>query len=54
MKRILIAELSQHIGERVMICGFLDKVRDQKKRQFLIIRDQSNFVQALHEKEGRC
>ncbi len=46
MERTLIAELNQKIGEVVKIQGYLQTLRDQKKMQFLIVRDQSGLVQA--------
>jgi nondiscriminating aspartyl-tRNA synthetase len=52
MKRMPIAQLSQHVGEQIKICGFVETIRDQKKRQFLVIRDYSGQVQVIHEKRG--
>ncbi len=52
MKRISIAQLSHHVGEQIKICGFVETIRDQKKRQFLVIRDHSGQVQVIHEKRG--
>jgi len=53
MNKILkIKDLSAHIGEVVSICGWVDAIRNQKKRQFLILRDNSGLVQIIHEKEG--
>lgn len=52
-KTVEIRNLSMHIGETVAICGWIDTIRDQKKRQFLIIRDRSGIVQAINEKAGR-
>ncbi len=45
MQRTFIGELRSHIGEKVQIHGFLQTLRDQKKMQFLIIRDQTGLVQ---------
>lgn len=52
MKRISIEQLSYHVGEQIKICGFVETIRDQKKRQFLVIRDHSGQVQVIHEKRG--
>mgnify|MGYP000204745515 FL=1 len=45
MERTKIADLRQHIGEKVKVQGFLQTLRDQKKMQFLILRDLSGLVQ---------
>jgi len=45
MQRTFIGDLRQHIGEKVEIQGFLQTLRDQKKMQFLILRDLTGLVQ---------
>ncbi len=45
MERTKIADLRQRIGEKVKVEGFLQTLRDQKKMQFLILRDLSGLVQ---------
>lgn len=50
MKRTLIKELKSKNGETVRICGWIETLRDQKRMQFLIIRDHTGSVQAIHEK----
>ena len=50
MKRTLIRELPFLIGQTVKICGWVQTLRDQKRMQFLIIRDHTGSVQAIHEK----
>ncbi|HWR67309.1 MAG TPA: aspartate--tRNA(Asn) ligase [Bellilinea sp.] len=45
MQRTFIGDLRSHIGEKVQIQGFLQTLRDQKKMQFLIIRDLTGLVQ---------
>ena len=52
-RTVKIKNLSKHIGEIVAIKGWLSIIRDQKKRQFLIIRDITGSVQVVSEKEGR-
>lgn len=47
MERTLIGELHNHIGESVVIKGWLDVRRDQGKIVFLNIRDRSGVVQAV-------
>lgn len=46
MERTFIGALRQHIGEQVKIQGYLQTLRDQKKMQFLIMRDLTGLVQA--------
>lgn len=54
MKVLCIKELSDHIGEMVIVRGWIETIRDLKKRQFLIVRDCTGSVQALNEKEDRA
>lgn len=51
-ERTLIANLGGHIGKDVMVQGFLDTVRNQKKVLFWIVRDRTGLVQATLPKEG--
>ncbi len=39
MERTAIKDLRSKIGGEVKICGFLQTLRDQKKLQFIIVRD---------------
>jgi len=48
MKRVLIGNLKDHLDEVVSIQGWLQILRDQKKMQFLIIRDRTGLVQVAH------
>ncbi len=50
MERTFIGDLRKHIGEEVRIQGFLQTLRDQKKMQFLIVRDLTGLVQVAHWK----
>lgn len=52
MTRVLISELSHHINKTVTVQGFVHTLRDQKKVQFLVLRDHSGFVQTVREKNG--
>jgi aspartyl-tRNA synthetase len=47
-----ISDLKNHIDQTVTIKGFVDTLRDQKKVQFLVIRDHTGHVQAVHVKNG--
>jgi nondiscriminating aspartyl-tRNA synthetase len=51
MKRTLISELPGHVGERVRIRGWAQVVRDQKKVQFVVVRDESGLAQAVLAKD---
>ena len=39
MERVFIKDLRKHIGETVKVQGWLQTLRDQKKMQFLVVRD---------------
>ena len=52
MKRTLIKELISKNEQIVRICGWLETLRDQKRMQFLIIRDHTGSAQAVHEKKS--
>ncbi|HSV85376.1 MAG TPA: aspartate--tRNA(Asn) ligase [Levilinea sp.] len=45
MIRTTIASLRQAVGKKVCIQGWLQVLRDQKKMQFLILRDRTGLVQ---------
>jgi len=52
MERTLIGDLRAKIGETVKIQGWLQTLRDQKKMQFLIMRDRTGLVQVAFWKGG--
>ena len=47
MKRILIKQVKEQIGQQVKIAGFIHAVRDQGSIKFLIIRDISGTIQVI-------
>ena len=47
--RILAKDLSQHIGEEVLIKGWLNNFRPLGKINFLILRDRSGLIQVVIE-----
>jgi aspartyl-tRNA synthetase len=47
VKRTPIAELRRRVGERVTIRGWVNAVRDQKRMQFVIVRDETGLAQAV-------
>jgi aspartyl-tRNA synthetase len=51
--RTLIGNLKDHIGEYVNIAGWVNKLRDQKKMQFLSLRDHTGLVQTVNFKQGK-
>jgi aspartyl-tRNA synthetase len=51
VKRTLIAELPQRIGEQVRIRGWVHALRDQKRVQFIVLRDESGLAQVVLAKE---
>ena len=51
MSRTLIGELAGKVGERVTIRGWAQAVRDQKRMQFVVVRDESGLAQVVLEKQ---
>jgi aspartyl-tRNA synthetase len=49
--RTLTSELAEKVGERVVVRGWVQAVRDQKRMQFVILRDESGLAQAVLAKE---
>jgi aspartyl-tRNA synthetase len=45
MERIYIKDLKDHVGEEVIIKGFVDTLRDQNKIVFIILRDITGKIQ---------
>ena len=52
MERIPIGSLREKIGQTVKIQGWLETLRDQKKMQFLILRDRTGLVQVALWRPG--
>ncbi|HUA11512.1 MAG TPA: aspartate--tRNA(Asn) ligase [Solirubrobacteraceae bacterium] len=46
MRRTVIGDLRAHVGERVRVRGWAQSIRDQKRIQFVILRDRSGLAQA--------
>ena len=51
MRRTLIEELPQKIGEQVTIRGWVHALRDQKRMQFIVVRDETGLAQVVLGKE---
>lgn len=47
MKRIFINQTIDKIGEEVMICGWVQTIRNQKNIKFLLVRDISGIIQTV-------
>ena len=51
MKRTLIAELPGLIGDRVRLRGWVHALRDQKRVQFIVLRDETGLAQVVLAKQ---
>jgi aspartyl-tRNA synthetase len=51
VSRTLIEKLPGQVGEQVTVRGWVQTVRDQKRMQFLILRDETGLAQAVIPKE---
>jgi aspartyl-tRNA synthetase len=50
MKRVLIKDLRKYISHEVKVQGWVHAIRDQKKMQFVILRDHTGLVQVTLER----
>jgi nondiscriminating aspartyl-tRNA synthetase len=50
VERTLIADLQAKVGESVRLRGWVNAVRDQKRMQFVILRDETGLAQVALEK----
>ncbi len=51
MERQMISGLAHLIGQTVTVKGFVEAVRDQKRMQFVIVRDPSGSAQMVYDKK---
>ena len=51
MERTNISDLKTKFGQPVKIQGWLQTLRDQKRMQFLVLRDPTGAVQIVNERE---
>ena len=52
MERTHINKLGGKIGEKVLVQGFVEAIRDQGKIKFLVVRDVTGTVQAVVLKDS--
>jgi nondiscriminating aspartyl-tRNA synthetase len=52
ISRVLAADLPKHVGEHVMIAGWLHRRRELKSVTFLVIRDRSGLAQVVQPSAG--
>lgn len=50
MERTMIGDLRSAVGQTVLVQGWLQTLRDQKKMQFLILRDTTGAIQVVNER----
>jgi nondiscriminating aspartyl-tRNA synthetase len=50
VKRVHISQLGDHVGQTVQLQGWVHSVRDQKRVQFVILRDRTGLAQIVLEK----
>lgn len=51
MKRILASETTKKIGQKVLLCGWVDRRRDHGKLVFIDLKDKSGLVQIVGKEE---
>src|SRR5258708_39754974 len=47
LPRILTSELSQHVGQRIRLMGWLHRVRKLGEVNFVVVRDRAGIAQAV-------
>lgn len=52
MKRSLVKDLQTAVGSAVRIQGWVETIRNQKRMQFVVLRDHTGSVQIVHMKKG--
>ncbi|HEY3970293.1 MAG TPA: aspartate--tRNA(Asn) ligase [Solirubrobacteraceae bacterium] len=51
MARTSVADLNSHLDSTVELCGWVHAIRDQKRVQFLVLRDETGLAQLVLSKE---
>ncbi|WP_372407546.1 aspartate--tRNA(Asn) ligase [Streptomyces luteireticuli] len=50
--RVLVADLREHLGQSISICGWVNTLRLQRKMQFVVVRDHTGMTQVTHQRDG--
>ena len=50
MQRVLIKDTDKFINKKVTLCGWVETLRDQKKMQFVVLRDHTGKIQLTNVK----
>ncbi|SHE95435.1 aspartyl-tRNA synthetase [Ferrithrix thermotolerans DSM 19514] len=53
IERTTIASLDKFEDQKVTVCGWVEKIRDQKTVQFIVLRDETGSAQLVREKVDR-
>lgn len=51
MERILIKDVENYLNKKVTLSGWVETLRDQKKMQFIVLRDHTGRIQLTNMKE---
>ncbi|MGH2911678.1 MAG: aspartate--tRNA(Asn) ligase [Solirubrobacteraceae bacterium] len=51
MARTAVADLKSHLDETVELRGWVNAVRDQKRMQFVVVRDETGLAQLIIDKD---
>ncbi|NUK32284.1 aspartate--tRNA(Asn) ligase [Streptomyces lunaelactis] len=49
--RVLVADLREHVGHTVSICGWVNTLRLQRRMQFVLVRDHTGTAQVTHKRD---
>ena len=52
MARVLVADLKSQLDQMVTLRGWAHAIRDQKRVQFVVMRDETGLVQLVHPRDG--
>ncbi|MFE2916446.1 aspartate--tRNA(Asn) ligase [Kitasatospora indigofera] len=50
--RVLVADLREHLGRTVSVCGWVNTLRLQRTMQFVLVRDHTGTAQVTHRRPG--
>jgi aspartyl-tRNA synthetase len=50
--RVRVADLREHVGQVVTVCGWVNALRLQRTMQFVLVRDPTGMVQLTHKRGG--